>query len=638
MVSPQLPAFVVERRAGLLDFWAVYESRMEHLHDTALDVALRHPDFAALVRTRTDQLREHARLARGLMRNAIVDGDWPPFIAMTRLLGVRYARLGVSFASWYTVVQVFRDRLIPALVDTYLATPARLTAALAATLDFVDFSIALVAEPYFETLHQERFRLLAESVEDYAFYMLDASGVVTSWNIGAQTLEGYTAAEIVGQHHGVMFTAAERDAGKPIRSLEIAAAAGRFEEEAPRVRKDGSQFWAGVVVTAIRGAESRLVGFATVVRDLTERQQGEAERRGLEDRFRALADATPDSIITADHHGSITYANRATETLFGRGPAELVGQPLTVLMPDRLRTQYAARLARYLEEREPRSLDKTLELPALRSDGTEIAVEMSIATWEARSGPAFAAIVRDISERKQIEATLEQRTHQLEDANRELEAFSYSVAHDLRAPLRGMSGFSQMLLEDHAAKLDGQGIAYLLRIQANVRRMGTLIDALFGLSRLSRGDLELQSVDLTVVARSVIAQLAAAEPRRDVDVSVEDGLRVTADPRLMRTLLENLIGNAWKFTARTPSPRIAVGSTDPQTFFVRDNGAGFDLVQAGKLFSPFERLHSADDFPGTGVGLATVQRIVHRHGGRIWVTAQVNAGATFFFTFAPAEP
>jgi light-regulated signal transduction histidine kinase (bacteriophytochrome) len=165
--------------------------------------------------------------------------------------------------------------------------------------------------------------------------------------------------------------------------------------------------------------------------------------------------------------------------------------------------------------------------------------------------------------------------------------------------------------------------------------MTALIDALLELSRLSRGDLERKPVDLTRVARSVLAQLTAAEPQRAIEVQVDDGMVATADVRLVRTLLENLIGNAWKFTGKTASPRIEIGSTDERTFYVRDNGAGFDLVHAGKLFSPFERLHPDEEFPGTGIGLTTVQRIVHRHGGKIWVLARVNAGATFFFTLAP---
>jgi PAS domain S-box-containing protein len=514
----QLPAFVAERRAELLDLWAVYERQIERQPETAVEIALRQPEFAPVARSQTaEQVVEQAKRSRAALREAIVEGDWGPYIEQTRLLGARCVQVGVGYAAWTSVVRVFQHQLYPALVDTYAANPARLRAVLDVTVDFLDFSLALVTEQYVDARQRNHV----------------------------------------------------------------------------------------------------------------------AERRDLEDRFRALAGATPDAIITADPRGTITYANHASEALFGRSATELLGQPLTMLMPERFRAAHRDGLARYLATRQGRVLGKTLEMPALRSDGTELAIELSIATWDARGEPSFAAIIRDISQRKQIEATLEKRSQQLEDANHELEAFSYSVAHDLRAPLRGMSGFTRVLLEEHAAQLDGDGLGYLTKIQSNVRRMTALIDALLQLSRLSRGDLERKPMDLTRVARSVLAQLAAAEPQRVVEVQVQDGLVATADARLVRTLLENLIGNAWKFTGKTASPLIEIGSIDERTFFVRDNGAGFDLVQAGKLFSPFERLHPDEEFPGTGIGLTTVQRIVHRHGGKIWVLARVNAGATFFFTLAP---
>jgi PAS domain S-box-containing protein len=484
----------------------------------------------------------------------------------------------------------------------------------------------------------DRFRLLIDSVRDYGIYMLDPRGVVTTWNAGAEALTGYAAAEMIGRPDAVLYPETDREIDGPARVLAVAAASGRCGDEGPRVRKDGSQFWAEAVVTAIRGAGGELVGYAEVLRDLTKQRQAEAERRAQEERFRALARAMPDAIVTADQRGTISYANHAAAELFGVAAVDLVGQPLTELMPERMRGAHRAGLARLLATGQARILGRTIDLPALRSDGTELDVEMSLASWSARGELSFAAIIRDVSERKRIAATLEQRTEQLEAANRELEAFSYSVAHDLRAPLRGMSGFAEMLLEDHSAALDAEAIGYLTRIRMNTTRMAGLIDALLGLSRLSRSELQLQPVDLTAVARSVVRQLTMAEPDREVAAEVADGMRATADARLARTVLENLIGNAWKFTGRSRSPRIAVGSSDGRTFFVRDNGAGFDAARATKLFSPFERLHSADQFPGTGIGLATVQRIVHRHGGRIWAEARVDAGATFFFTLAPGPP
>ena len=241
----------------------------------------------------------------------------------------------------------------------------------------------------------------------------------------------------------------------------------------------------------------------------------------------------------------------------------------------------------------------------------------------------------DFSIAQVAEQYLEERTRQLEATNREVEAFNYSVAHDLRAPLRSVSGFTQILLEDFAPRLDRDAVNYLTKIQGGVMRMTTLIDALLELAQLARSELDVRPVNLTALSRAVVDLLAAAEPRRKVAIEIQPGLHAQADGRLVRTLLENLLGNAWKFTSKTADARIVVGSSDGRTFFVRDNGAGFEIANARKLFSPFERLHTTDDFPGTGVGLATVQRIVDRHGGRIWVQAQVDSGATFFFTLAP---
>ena len=227
---------------------------------------------------------------------------------------------------------------------------------------------------------------------------------------------------------------------------------------------------------------------------------------------------------------------------------------------------------------------------------------------------------------------------ELESANSELEAFSYSVSHDLRAPLRSIDGFGKALLDDYADRLDEQGLRYLDRVRNATRRMGRLIDDLLKLSRITRAPLGRERVDLSAMARRVLGELAAREPERSVDVAVSDGLVIQADPRLLAVMLENLLQNAWKFTGRQASARIEVGHQvreDEEVFFVRDNGAGFEMEYAGKLFAPFQRLHSEEEFEGTGIGLATVQRIVSRHGGRVWAQGAVGQGATFFFALGP---
>ena len=251
----------------------------------------------------------------------------------------------------------------------------------------------------------------------------------------------------------------------------------------------------------------------------------------------------------------------------------------------------------------------------------------------------LAEIQRRDAELLDAQALLEQRvverTAQLEAANKELEAFSYSVSHDLRAPLRGIDGFGQILLEDYSSKLDDQGKEYLQRMRVATQRMAQIIDDLLILARVTRAELSLEEVDLGALAQDVAEKVRAQYPARNVHLDITPGLVARADPRLLRIALENLLGNAWKFTGRQNEARIEFGTIDQDgkpAYFVRDNGAGFDMAYVNKLFGAFQRLHDAKEFPGTGIGLATVQRVVKKHGGRIWAEGAVNSGATFYFT------
>jgi signal transduction histidine kinase len=235
-----------------------------------------------------------------------------------------------------------------------------------------------------------------------------------------------------------------------------------------------------------------------------------------------------------------------------------------------------------------------------------------------------------------LEQRVEERTAALHQSNKELEAFCYSVSHDLRSPLRGIDGFSAALLEDLDGRLDEASTNHLHRIRAATQRMGTLIDDLLNLSRITRSEMVVKPVSLSALAGQVVADLRATAPDRAVDIRIADGLHGTGDPRLLRQVLENLIGNAWKFTSKRPDARVEVGQLasddDGTVYFVKDNGAGFDPAHATRLFGAFQRLHAMTEFPGTGVGLAIVERVVRRHGGRVWADAAVGRGATFFFT------
>lgn len=256
--------------------------------------------------------------------------------------------------------------------------------------------------------------------------------------------------------------------------------------------------------------------------------------------------------------------------------------------------------------------------------------------------PCVISITTDITERKQAEeklkqalANLEQSSAQLAATNKELEAFSYSVSHDLRSPLRSIDGFSQALLEDYQNQLEEEGQDYLQRLRSASQKMGELIDGILKLSRLTRSKMHKKKVNLSGLVEEITTRLQENQPSRDVEFVISKGLSDVGDPQLLRALFENLLGNAWKFTSKCEKARIEFGTTKnggKKTYFINDNGAGFDMTYADKLFGAFQRLHEVSEYPGTGIGLATVQRIINRHGGSIWAEGIVGKGATFYFT------
>lgn len=381
-----------------------------------------------------------------------------------------------------------------------------------------------------------------------------------------------------------------------------------------------------------------------------ERARAETARAEQQEQVRILRDATVEGIYGVDHDGRCTFINRAALRMLGYAhPDDLVGRNLHDLIhhthPDgkpypkeqcRVRLATLAGMSAHADNE-----------VHWRADGSSFPVEY----WSRpimRDGSVAGTVVSfvDVSERKRVEGELAQhrerleelvgeRTAQLEAANKELEAFSYSVSHDLRAPLRAIDGFSQALLEDHGHDLGADARGYLDRVRTAVQRMGVLIDDLLELSRVSRAVMRIDEIDLSVMASEIVADRRAAEPQRHVEVVIAPALFALGDARLLAVAFTNLLDNAWKYTGRNPNARIEVGAeatNGERVFFVRDNGVGFDMQYADKLFGAFQRLHSERDFPGTGVGLATVARIVQRHGGRVWAEGVPGQGATFYFT------
>ncbi|MFZ3321238.1 MAG: PAS domain S-box protein [Usitatibacter sp.] len=354
-------------------------------------------------------------------------------------------------------------------------------------------------------------------------------------------------------------------------------------------------------------------------------------------RLRDLLEALPDAIVLVNPAGRIAYSNSRADGLFGYSRGGLQGESADSLLPDRYRRDHVADLSGYFDQPRTRSLGIGTELCCVRHDGTEFPVEINLIPLDTEEGILVMSMIRDITERKRFEHALNEKNTELEAANKELEAFDYSIAHDLRAPLNRIEGFTAMLAQQYGERLDPRGQELLQHIAEAGRSMDQLVGDLLTLSTITRGTLGRRMVDMSALAHSIVTALRKSEPARDVRFDAPAGITVRADPGLLRVVLENLLGNAWKFTRLRAQAHIEMGclaSGGEHVYFVRDNGAGFDLANAGRLFRPFQRLHSDRDFEGTGIGLATVQRVVARHGGRVWAEAILGQGATFFFTLS----
>ena len=349
-----------------------------------------------------------------------------------------------------------------------------------------------------------------------------------------------------------------------------------------------------------------------------------------EQRFSLLADTLTDhAIVLLSSEGRADAWSAAVATITRRSPDQIARATIGELFPSAEANSDTPELMA------PSGSHVEEERWTLRADGARYWADINVYAVREGTERKRLVVVRDTTPRKEAEEQVRRARDEAVAVARELETFSHTVAHDLRAPLRAIDGFGAMLKEDCAAQLDARGAEYVARMQEAARRMARLIDDLLEMSRLGRAPVRRSRLDLTAIARATLEQLARTEPGRVVDVDVEEGLAANGDPRLVAVLLQNLIGNAWKFSSTRERARIEVGrSRTPQgeAFFVRDNGVGFDMAFAGRLFRPFERLHNIEDFEGTGIGLATVRRIVERHGGRTWAEGEVDRGATFYFT------
>jgi PAS domain S-box-containing protein len=493
-------------------------------------------------------------------------------------------------------------------------------------------TMPLQPNPAKNPLQDEKvFRLLVDTVSDYAIFVLDPAGYIATWNPGAERLKGYKRDEVIGKHFSIFYPESDVQARKPELELEVTSQTGRLQEEGWRIRKDGSRFWANVVTTRLVDETGKLIGFGKITRDLT-------ERRLSEQRFRMLVEGVIDyAIFSLDQGGHVTSWNSGAERLKGYTADEIMGRHFSNFYTPEDR---AEDLPKKVLESALRDGHWEGEGWRVRKDGSRFWASVVVTPMRGEEGEltGFTKITRDLTERKRLldqvhahAAELELRVTEREQTNAELEAFSYSVSHDLRAPLRAIEGFASALKEDYGDRLDATACEYIDHICAAALRMNRLVEDLLNYSRLSRIDLALSPTNVCDAIDQAVRELD--DRRGTLTVHVSNNLQVCAHKPTLVQIIFNLLTNAEKFVDPGKEPQIELSTSHKDGYLrlsVKDNGIGIAPDHQQRIFQVFERLHTIEEYPGTGIGLAIVKRGVERMHGRYGVESAPGAGSTFW--------
>ena len=479
--------------------------------------------------------------------------------------------------------------------------------------------------------HESIFRALVESVRDYAIFVLDPTGVVCTWNPGAERIKQYTAEEIIGRHFSVFYTEEDKRNDKPGYDLKVAGSNGRFEVVGWRIRKDGSRFWANVVIARISDDKGNIIGFGKITRDLT-------DRRAAEQRYRMIIEGVTDyAIFSLDREGNVTSWNSGAQRIKQYAAEEIIGKHFSNFYTPEDRDKG---LPQHVLKTEEETGHWKGDGWRVRKDGSRFWSSVVVTAIRDEEGnlTGFSKVTRDISDRKRLLDELQRHAGELEEGiaerertNAELEAFSYSVSHDLRAPLRAIEGFANALREDYGDKLDDTAQDYLQEIMHASTRMNRLVQDLLDYGRLSRIDVK----QIAIRLKPLLLRLLNESPEyKSVSLKGDLQRRVLAHEATLSQVLTNLLSNAVKFHAPGVAPKVEMsvgrGQQGRVRISVTDNGIGIEPEHQEKIFKVFERLHGLEEYPGTGIGLAIVKRGIERMGGAYGVHSIPGQGSTFW--------
>lgn len=491
-------------------------------------------------------------------------------------------------------------------------------------------------------LSEERFKLFVNSVKEYAIFMLDTAGNVVSWNPGAERIKGYKVDEVIGRNFRIFYTQEDQISHKPEAELEIAEREGKFEEEYWRVKKDGSKFWAHIMITSLRTNDGKLRGFGKVTRDLTESKKIQEALLETTARKTAIFEASLDCIISMDPEGKIIEFNKAAELTFGHRREDVIGREMAeVIIPPRMREAHRNGLKKYLSSGVGPVLNKRLELSAIRSDGSEFPVELTIVELKLPNQTIFTGFLRDITDRKRTEDELKRSKESAEIANNAKTYFLANMSHEIRTPLGAILGFSELMQSPDQTPSDI--VNWGQKIKNNGEHLLKVVDEILDISKVEAGRLEVEFEDIDTqgtifgVVNLFSQQVHDKNIKLDVHLKTPIPKTIKTDPTRIKQVLLNIIGNAIKFSPSESQIDIEISlmkdTTPPQIVFtVKDQGPGLAPEQVGRLFQPFVQADSSytRKFGGTGLGLALAKRLAKNLGGDVTLKhTQPGKGSTF---------